>query len=107
MKVHTITLARLIGAVADRLASDPGVPTANRSAYRDTVVSVFSAQLTAMFGGEELRFYVPKTATDLRKARDDRIYVAVAAGEPPSAIASRERVSERHVRRVRGRIGAY
>lgn len=107
MKVHTITLARLIGAVADRLASDPGVPTANRSAYRDTVVSVFSAQLTAMFGGEEIRLYVPKTATDLRRARDERISVAVAAGETPATVASRERVSERHVRRVRGRIGSF
>jgi Mor family transcriptional regulator len=105
LKVHTIAIARFLGAVADRLASDPAIPPENRSAYRETVVTVFSGQLSAMFGGEEVRFYVPKSATDLRQARDERIAAALSAGEPPAVVAQRERVSERHARRVRGRIG--
>jgi Mor family transcriptional regulator len=105
MKVHTVALAQIVGAVADRLASQPSIPTENRMAYRDTIVSVFSAQLSAMFGGEEVRFYVPKVATDLRRARDERIAAALEAGESAETVAKRERLSERRVRQVRGRFG--
>lgn len=105
MRVHTVALAKLLGAVAERLASDPSIPPANRMAYRETVISVFSAQLSSMFGGEEVRFYVPKAATDLRVARDERIATAIAAGEPPATVAKRENITERHVRNIRGRIG--
>jgi Mor family transcriptional regulator len=107
MRVHTVVMAKLIGVVADRLAADPRVPTENRLAYREAVCSVFSEQLASMFGGEEVRFYVPKAATDLRIARDERIAAALAAGESASDVAKREQLSERHVRRVRGRIGGY
>jgi Mor family transcriptional regulator len=107
MRLHTVVLAQLLGTVADRLAADPVIPPANRAAYRDTIVSVFSAQLSAMFGGEEVRFYVPKAASDLRAARDERIAAALAAGKPATDVAKVERVSERHVRRVRGRIGGF
>jgi hypothetical protein len=106
VKVHTIVIAQLIGKVADRLAADPLIPPDCRMAYRDTVCSVFSAHLASMFGGEEVRFYVPKAATDLRVARDRRIVAALAAGEQPDDVADREKVSTRHVRRVRGRFGA-
>jgi hypothetical protein len=105
MKVHTVALAQIVGAVADRLASHPSIPVENRMAYRDTIVSVFSAQLTSMFGGEEVRFYVPKVATDLRRERDERIAASLEAGEPPSQVAKRERISERRVRQMRGRFG--
>jgi hypothetical protein len=105
--VHTVVIAQLIGKVADRLAADPLVPPENRNAYRDTICSVFSAQLAAMFGGEEVRFYVPKAATDLRVARDERIAAALAAGKPATEVAKAERVSDRHVRRLRGRLGSY
>jgi Mor family transcriptional regulator len=105
VRVHTITVAKLIGAVADRLASDPGIPPDARPAFRATVVSVISAQLASMFGGEEVRFYVPKAATDLRAARDRRIADALASGTPATQVAQSERVSERHVRRLRGRFG--
>jgi hypothetical protein len=105
MRVHTVVLAQLLGKVADRLASDPALPVANRASYRDTVVSVFSAQLSAMFGGEEVRFYVPKVATDLRVERDTRIAAALEAGKTAAEVARAERVSDRHVRRLRGRIG--
>jgi hypothetical protein len=105
MRVHTVALAQILGAVADRLASDTSVPTDNRMAYRDAIVSVFAAQLSSMFGGEEVRFYVPKVATDLRRARDERIAASLQAGETPEAVAKREHISERRVRQVRGRFG--
>jgi hypothetical protein len=105
VRVHTVIFAQLIGKVADRLAADPLVPPENRSAYREQICSVFSAQLASMFGGEEVRFYVPKAATDLRVARDERIAAALAAGKPATEVAKAERVSDRHVRRLRGRIG--
>jgi hypothetical protein len=105
VRVHTVIIAQLIGKVADHLASDPRIPPDTRVAFRETVCSVFSAQLAAMFGGEEVRFYVPKAATDLRVARDERIAAALAAGRPATEVAKAERVSDRHVRRLRGRIG--
>jgi hypothetical protein len=107
MRLHTVVLAQLLGEGADMLAADPIIPPANRAAYRDTIVSVFSALFSGKFAGEELRLYVPKTPGDLRIARDERIAAALAAGKPATDVARTERVSERHVRRVRGRIGGF
>lgn len=89
------------------MAQDPTIPVDNRQAFRDQVSFVMATQLAAMFGGEEVRLYVPKTVPDLRAARDERIARAIEQGEPPQQVARREAVSERHVRRVRGRIGGH
>ena len=100
-------LARLIRAVADRLASHPSIPEQGRDLFKATAASVIEAELRSHFGGEQIRLYIPKFGGETRKARDERITAAIAAGEPPPSVAKREAVSERHVRRVRGRIGGF
>ncbi len=83
---------------AERLIT---TPPDNREALRATARSVFAAALQSAFGGEQLHLYVPKLSAEQRQARDARI--GDSAG-PADDVAKRERVSDRHVRRVRGRI---
>jgi hypothetical protein len=51
---------RLIEAIASRLAEDPRIPPEGRAAFRETAQAVMQQQLSALFGGETVRFYVPK-----------------------------------------------
>lgn len=55
--------------------------------------------------GEQLRVYVAKVDDEHRDARQERIHAAIRSGEAPTVIARREGVTERHVRRMRGRLG--
>lgn len=96
-------LSRLIRTAAERLAHDPVVPPENREAFRANCESVLHAQFSLEFGGE--RIYAPREATWLRMERRQRIERALALGDSTAAIARRERVSERWVRKVRGSIG--
>lgn len=98
-------MARMIGAIADRLAADPSIPTENRAEFRAQVVIVVESELARLFGGADLLMYVPKFSPERRRAREKRIAAAIAAGEAPERVARREDVSERHVRRIRARFG--
>jgi Mor family transcriptional regulator len=100
-------LGRLIRAVADRLANHPSIPEQNRETFKATAALAIEAELRSHFGGEQVRLYIPKFGGETRKARDERITAAIAAGEAAPSVAKRESVSERHVRRVRGRIGGF
>ena len=100
-------LARLIQAVADRLSKHPSLPIHNRDVFKATAASLIEAELRSQFGGEQIRLYIPKVGGEIRKERDERIVAAILAGEATPSVAKRESVSERHVRRVRGRIGGF
>jgi hypothetical protein len=54
--------------------------------------------------GEQLRFYPPKIKPEHRRARQSRIEAALRAGEAHIVIAEREKVTERYVRIIRGRL---
>jgi hypothetical protein len=85
-------------ALAERLARD----RPNREAEYLSLVSLIYAQAAAVFGGE--RIYGPRlNHVELAQSRE-RIVRALEAGEPPGAIAQREGVTPRHVRRLRGTI---
>lgn len=88
--------------MADRLAAHPSIPPENREAMRETARSVLDHEFRRMFGGELLQLYVPKIE---REQRDARIAAALEAGADPKDVAKREALTDRHVRRLRGRIG--
>ena len=100
-------LGRLIRAVADRLSNHPSIPEQGRELFKATAAQVIEAELCNHFSGEQIRLYIPKFGGETRKARDERIAAAIVAGEAAPIVAKRESVSERHVRRVRGRIGGF
>lgn len=84
-------------ALAERLTRH----SPNREAEYLTLVSVIYAQAAAVFGGE--RIYGPRTnPVELEQSRR-RIAAAVQAGEPATAIATREGVSVSLVKKVRRR----
>lgn len=93
----------VVAALAERVANHHSVPATSREALRVTAVSIIACELQSMFGGEQLRMYVPRLSAEQRQARDERIGAAPA--DPADNVARRERLSDRHVRRVRGRIG--
>lgn len=101
-RIVTSLFSTVVRALADGVAAHPGVPPENREALRDTARSVIAAELQRMFGGEQLRMYVPRLSAEQRQERDAR--VADADG-PADDVANRERLSDRQVRRIRGRIG--
>lgn len=89
----------LADSLADRLVS--GAPQ-NRQAMYLTLLSLIYAKLANAAGGEWV--YIPNSnRAELEQARE-RIAQALQAGEPPRLIAQRERVTERHVRKIRGTI---
>lgn len=100
-------LSRLIRSVADRLSHHPSIPELSREVFKETAALEIETELRNHFGGEQIRLYIPKFGGETRKARDERIAAAIVAGEPAPSVAKRESVSERHVRRVRGRIGGF
>lgn len=101
MEALTSTLARVITASAERLASSLQVPPGNRPAFVATVESVLYAQWSSMFGGGEVRLYAPAQSPRQRAERRQRILQALAAGATPAAVARAEGVSVRWVRQLR------
>lgn len=97
----------LVGTLAERVAMHPSIPAENRDALRETARSVIAGELQRMFGGDQLRMYVPRVSAEQRQERDERIGDALEDGAPPDEVAKRERLSDRHVRRLRGRIGGF
>lgn len=92
----------LFHAFASALAERLTRHSPNSEAEYLTMVSLIYAQAAAVFGGE--RIYGPRiNPVELEQSRA-RITSALQAGEPPAAIARREGVTERHVRKVRGTI---
>jgi hypothetical protein len=95
----------LVGSLADRVATHPSIPIENRDALRETARSVIASELQRLFGGDQLRLYVPRVSAEQRQERDARIGEALVEGGQPDDVAQRERLSGRHVRRLRGRLG--
>lgn len=81
---------RLIATGAARLGVDP-----------QQAVVVYETLLCELYGGETVRFCAAMTPPSTKLARQRRILNALQAGEPVCSIAQRERVSTRHVRRLR------
>lgn len=96
----------LVGTLAERVAMHPSIPVENRDALRETARSVIAGELQRMFGGDQLRMYVPQVSAEQRQERDERIGEKLAEGGHPDDVAQRERLSGRHVRRLRGRLGS-
>lgn len=94
-------LGRIIDSAAERLSRHPDVPAANRDAFRATAVSVLEHEVCSILGYDEVRLrgwvFIPSE----RRARRERIIASLKAGESPSTIAARERVSLRWVQRLR------
>lgn len=61
--------------------------------------------LSPHFPGETLKLYVPQRLIDAKLEREQRVRDALRAGLKPREIASREGVSDRYVRALRGRFG--
>lgn len=95
-------LTRVISAAAERLADHPTIPLENRLAFRQAAEHVMHAQWASMVGGETvvLRIYASRMSPQTRDARRARILGALAAHEAPAAIAKREGVSARWVRKL-------
>ena len=91
-------MRRIIEATADRLASDVAIPEANREAYRAQIIHVMEHAVSSILGSDRARVYGWVTPPSERESRRARIDAAIAAGESPAAIASRELVSDRWVR---------
>lgn len=70
------------------------------------IIAKFLREMRQTRPGEILKLYVPKHDALERSAQRRRIVRALKAGEAPASIAKREGVSEGHVRKMRGRIGA-
>jgi hypothetical protein len=102
---HGTILSRFINAVADILASNPMIADQHRAAFRQQATLAIEDEFSKAFGGEQLRAYVPKLASERRRERAERIAASLAAGHSPEEIAQRESVTPRHVRRIRGSIG--
>ena len=91
----------VVGALTDRVMSHADVLPGNRDAVRDAIAT----ELQRLFGGEHLRMYVPRLSAEQRRERDASI--GATASAPAETVAQRERISERWVRKVRGRIGGH
>lgn len=85
-----------------RQAYTAATRTALRMCLSDTVY--FGAIRAHERPGEQTTVYKPSFPLEQRQERDLRIGAALSAGEPPEAIAKRENVSKRHLRRIRARI---
>jgi hypothetical protein len=104
--------AGFIDTLAERMATHPRIVSVfeqasqtMRAALQSEGRLVLRELLREMAQGEQLRVYVGKIDEEQRDARQGRIEAAIRSGEAPMIIAKREGVSERHVRRMRGRLG--
>ena len=94
-------LQTIIHAAAERLADDPCIPDENRAAFRATAVSIFEQQVSAVLGADTVRITGWIIPPSVRQSRRERIEQALRTGEALKAIAGRELVSERYVRKLR------
>lgn len=92
----------LASAATDLVACLQSVDAAKREALYQNARAIFSTQVRRRYGGGDLRLYVPKADAAERQACAERV---ASADAQPVDIAKRERMSERHVRRLRGRFG--
>jgi len=89
----------LFETLAKRAAAHPRIEQAVIGALRAELPQVIQGLLAEMYSGETVRVYVQKAgAVDMRRERDMRI--VAAKGQPAALVAEREKVSERHVRRI-------
>jgi redox-regulated HSP33 family molecular chaperone len=97
-----------IVALTERLCTHPRIVTALHQAVQMTLRvegrGVIEELVREMAMGEQLRVYVPKIDKDIRQARQQRIEAAIRTNEPNLSIAKREKVTERYVRKIRGRL---
>lgn len=100
----TRTTTSLLVQIAERAASHPLIEQAVIGAVRATLPGVIESVMREIHPGDTLRLYVPKTSSADRRARDQRIGAALAAGEPTAVIAKREDISRRHVNNLRRRL---
>lgn len=94
-------LQTIIAGAAERLSMHPAIPLENRAAFRANAVHVFEQQISAVIGADTLMISGWVMPPSQRLKRRERIEAALIAGEPARAIADRELVSQRWVRRVR------
>ena len=97
-------LQTIIHAAAERLADDPCIPDENRAAFRATAVTIFEQQVSAVLGADTVRISGWIIPPSVRQDRRERIERALRDGETPKAIAGRELVSERYVRKLRAEL---
>lgn len=97
-------LQTIIHAAAERLAADSRIPPESRAAFRATAITIFEQQVSAVVGADTLRITGWAMPPSVRQDRRDRIEQALLAGEAPKAIAGRELVSERYVRKLRAEM---
>ena len=95
MTITDEVLSLLARATVTRLAVNP----AERPHLEAHLVSHFRCVLADAFGGERIALYASRRQA--RVEQRQRIMAALANGEAPSAIASRERCDPSWVRRLR------
>lgn len=91
---------QLIRGAATRIANDPAIPVENRAALAQHAEHIIWHQWRELFGGDVVNLRAPDIEPGEREARAQRIAAARSSGEPVSVIARRERITERHVRRI-------
>ena len=84
-----------------RLAAEQ--PVLEQASYQ-ALRAVLHAEWSAFCGGDRVRMWGGRVPAPEREAKHQRIVAALQAGDLPSAIATRERVSAGHVRRLRARL---
>ena len=94
---------QLIRGAATRIAADPSIPPESREALAQHAEHIIWHQWRELFGGDVVNLRAPDIEPGEREARAQRIAAARSSGEPVSAIARRERITERHVRRMNNR----
>lgn len=98
-----------ISTFAREVAADAGmrqaVISAALSAVEQNLAAAIERTLSKISPGEIYKLYGPHTTSDTREQRERRIREALQGGQPPEQIAKREQITERHVRRIRARIG--
>jgi hypothetical protein len=95
------TLQTIIAGAAERIAMQPWVPLENREAMRATAVSIFEQQIIAVIGADSIMISGWVMPPSQRLQRRERIEAALIAGESVRAVAQRELVTQRWVRRLR------
>lgn len=99
-------MQRMIQAIAEHVADHPLIPPENKEPLKLATVKICEHIVCSMIGTDTLRVSGWIIHPSARQDRRDRIEQALLAGEAPKAIAGRELVSERHVRKLRAELVA-
>jgi hypothetical protein len=94
-----------ISAFAAELAAHPILRTAVWGSFEAALPLAIEDLLSKISPGELYGFYGPKATSMTREERETRIRQALQNGQTPEQVGRREQISERHVRRIRARIG--